>query len=143
MEEHASTTGSSVSKCNDWRRMKTMNLYSVPERRVRAELAVRGLGDAEPLKAETVAEFDSMHYGGNKVVDECIAKLKLAPLSKVLDVGSGLGGPARRLASAAGWNVVALELQARIRMHAHPSHPLIPVYFSNPPRRITTRLPPI
>ena len=92
-----------------------MKLYSVPERRVRAELAARGLADAESLNAETVAEFDSMHYGGNKVVDECTEKLKLAPLSNVLDVGSGLGGPARRLASTAGWKVVAVELQACIQ----------------------------
>ena len=111
---------------DNWRRMKTMKLYSVPERRVRAELATRGLSNVGPLKAEVVAEFDSMHYGGNTVVDECTEKLKLAPLSKVLDIGSGLGGPARRLASTAGWNVVALELQAGTRAHAHThsSHPL-------------------
>jgi len=91
--------------------MKTMKLYISPAQRVANELAARGKGDAEALDAATVAGFDSLHYGGNAVVDECAAALQLSATSRVLDVGSGLGGPARHLASTVGCSVVALELQ--------------------------------
>mmetsp|Transcript_30286 Transcript_30286/g.93706 ORF Transcript_30286/g.93706 Transcript_30286/m.93706 type:complete len:292 (-) Transcript_30286:152-1027(-) len=95
------------------RGMGTMLLYVCPEQRVANELKARGLsGDAaSPLDVATVATFDSLHYNGTDAVDDCAKALQLTPAERVLDVGSGLGGPARHLASTAGCRVTALELQ--------------------------------
>jgi SAM-dependent methyltransferase len=54
-----------------------------------------------------------MHYNGLDAVDDCITACGLnGPRAKcVLDVGGGLGGPARHIASSTACNVVSLELQ--------------------------------
>lgn len=78
---------------------------------VDVELAALGYSADAPLTAEVLAPFDSMHYGGTVAVDEALAALSLRRGDRVLDVGSGLGGPARHMASRAGCRVVALEMQ--------------------------------
>ncbi|GMH91541.1 hypothetical protein TrVE_jg5520 [Triparma verrucosa] len=59
--------------------------------------------DLSKLKASDLNRFDQFHVGGFASTSKVISKLRLDPTitdSVVLDVGSGLGGPARQLASA-------------------------------------------
>ncbi len=90
--------------------IKTMKLYSRVDR-VYAELRNAGIGDDDPVPLDVLCRFDQYHYRGTDAVEEGIARLALRPHHRVLDVGSGLGGPARYIASRAGCAVTALELQ--------------------------------
>ena len=83
------------------RTIKTMKLYSRVER-VFAQLRDAGIADDEPVPLEVLCRFDQYHYRGTRAVEEGIARLALGPRHRVLDVGSGLGGPARFIASRAG-----------------------------------------
>lgn len=98
------------SQLNQPVNMKTMKLYDQVER-INNELRVLGLGQAEFLKVSDLTPFDQYHYHGTSAVDEAARLLGIGPHSRVLDVGSGIGGPARHLASTTGCEVLALELQ--------------------------------
>ena len=90
--------------------IKSMKLYTHVER-VERELDARGLGSDQMLEAEQLADLDQLHYQGSKAVNEAIVELELGPGDRVLDVGAGLGGPARILAQNSGCQVTAVELQ--------------------------------
>ncbi|MBY6203267.1 methyltransferase domain-containing protein [Halomonas denitrificans] len=90
--------------------IKQMKLYQHVERVERA-LADRGLAPPAPLRPEQIEDLDHLHYEGRDSVDLASKRLGLTRDHRVLDVGSGLGGPARRLATVPGCRVVALELQ--------------------------------
>jgi sarcosine/dimethylglycine N-methyltransferase len=90
--------------------IKTMKLYQHVER-VERELESQGLGGVAPLDVAVLEPLDQLHYHGRSAVLEAIAQLGLGPESRVLDVGSGLGGPARVIADEAGCRVTAVELQ--------------------------------
>lgn len=55
-------------------------------------------------------QLDQFHAGGPEAVDRILANLRLAPGMTVLDVGSGLGGPARQIARNAGCSVVGVDI---------------------------------
>ena len=90
--------------------MKAMKLYDQVER-IHNELALIEIGVAAPLTVEQLTPFDQYHYLGTEAVDEAIVALRLGPGMRVLDIGSGIGGPARYIAAASGAHVTALELQ--------------------------------
>jgi cyclopropane fatty-acyl-phospholipid synthase-like methyltransferase len=90
--------------------MKAMKLYDQAER-IHNELAAIGLGGGGSLTVEQLTPFDQYHYFGTRAVDEAIAALGLGPGMRVLDIGSGIGGPARYIAARSGAHVTALELQ--------------------------------
>ena len=54
--------------------------------------------------------LDHFHVGGAAATQRLAEKAGLAPGARVLDVGSGLGGPARQLADAQGWDVTGIDL---------------------------------
>ena len=87
-----------------------MKLYSRVER-VYTQLRDAGIGNEDPIPLDVLCRFDQYHYFGTDAVDEGIARLSLKPHHRVLEVGSGLGGPARYIASRVGCTVTALELQ--------------------------------
>ena len=91
--------------------MKTMKLYDRVER-ILTELRAAGFADGTPLDPVTLSAFDQFHYHGTQAVDEAIAACGIGPGQHVLEVGSGVGGPARWIAARAGAQVTALELQA-------------------------------
>ena len=91
--------------------IKTMKLY-VQVERVFNELRVLGLSDADKIEVETLSRFDQYHYEGVEAVEEAILRCNIGPQSRVLEVGSGIGGPARYLAHRTSCQVTALELQA-------------------------------
>ncbi|MBL37183.1 MAG: hypothetical protein CMP07_02120 [Xanthomonadales bacterium] len=97
--------------------IKTMKLYSDVER-VDRELRALGKTPHAPLTPEDLAAFDQLHYGGTGAVDEAIRRLGIDASTRVIDVGAGLGGPARHLASNSGCRVTAIELQRELHTSA-------------------------
>jgi cyclopropane fatty-acyl-phospholipid synthase-like methyltransferase len=90
--------------------IKSMKLYQHVER-VERELAARGLDGSATLDVEALESLDQLHYHGRSAVLDAIDWLELGPEARVLDIGSGLGGPARVIASEVGCRVTAVELQ--------------------------------
>ena len=90
--------------------MKSMKLYTNVQR-IHNELAALGIGPDAALRVDQLTPFDQYHYFGTDAVDEALEVLQLQPGSRVLDVGSGIGGPARYIAAKTGAHVTALELQ--------------------------------
>jgi sarcosine/dimethylglycine N-methyltransferase len=91
--------------------MKSMKLYDRVNR-IHNELAARGIGPDQPLAVAQLTPFDQYNYFGTEAVDRAIAIMGLKPGMRVLDIGSGIGGPARYIAERTGAHVTALELQA-------------------------------
>ena len=90
--------------------IKGMKLYHHTHR-VMNELRELGKNETEALRVDELTGFDQLHYHGSEAVDEAIRAAGINERSTVLEIGSGLGGPARYLASATGAEVTALELQ--------------------------------
>ena len=90
--------------------IESMPLY-VNVDRINNELAALGIGVDEALTPAQLFPFDQYHYHGTDAVHAAAHLLGLGSTSHVLDVGAGLGGPARYLASTIGCHVTALELQ--------------------------------
>ncbi|MYS19633.1 Methyltransferase domain-containing protein [Streptomyces sp. DvalAA-14] len=66
--------------------------------------------DLAALTQEQRDQFDQFHAGGSEAVERLLPSLHLAPGMTVLDVGSGLGGPARQVARGSGCAVVGVDL---------------------------------
>ncbi|HET9318681.1 MAG TPA: class I SAM-dependent methyltransferase [Bryobacteraceae bacterium] len=71
---------------------------------------VREGKDPEKLAAADLAAVDEFHVGGLEATQELAAQMELRPGLRLLDVGSGLGGPARYLASEHGCKVTGIDL---------------------------------
>ena len=91
--------------------IKTMKLYNNVER-IFNELNELDLSHSELLNVETLSQFDQLHYHGTSALDIAIKILGLDDQLDVLEIGSGIGGPARYLADKTGASITALELQA-------------------------------
>lgn len=88
-------------------------LYTHTDRIARG-LAVRGIGPADPITPEDLYPLDQWHYHGAAAVRDAAARLGLGPASRVLEIGAGVGGPARCLAYTTGCHITALELQPEL-----------------------------
>src|SRR5262252_5482139 len=66
--------------------------------------------DLNKLTAADLATVDEFHIRGRKATLELAAQMNLNADSHVLDMGSGLGGPARTLAEAYGCQVTGIDL---------------------------------
>src|SRR5262249_33659765 len=66
--------------------------------------------DDRPLTVAQLAPLDQFHVRGILATQELAASVGLAPASRVLDLGSGIGGPARYLAATFGCRVTGLDL---------------------------------
>lgn len=96
--------------------IKTMKLYHQVER-VFNEIKALGYADTDPIPVNVLTQFDQYHYLGTDAVDEALSRLGMtestsATPKRVVEVGGGIGGPARHLADAGDCHVTALELQA-------------------------------
>lgn len=94
-------------------RLEGMPLYTHLDR-IERGLASLGIGPGDPIRPERLFALDQWHYHGTEAIAAAAQKLGLGPASHVLDVGSGVGGPARFLAHTVGCRVTALELQASL-----------------------------
>src|SRR5215471_18285129 len=93
--------------------IESIGLYTNLDRIARG-LAGLGIGPADPIAPEQLFHLDQWHYHGTAAIDAAARSLALAPASRVLEVGSGIGGPARYLAHTVGCHVTALELQPKV-----------------------------
>ena len=90
--------------------IKSMKLYAHLER-IANELVAAGIDPEGPLTVAELSPIDNLHYHGTDAADRAIVDLGLNAESRVADIGSGLGGPARYVAERTGCHVTALELQ--------------------------------
>jgi cyclopropane fatty-acyl-phospholipid synthase-like methyltransferase len=94
-----------------------MKLYHQVER-VFKELSALGIRDSDPIPIDELVAYDQYHYLGTDSVDEATEMLALDATKHVLEVGAGIGGPARYLAHRTGCRVTALELQPELNATA-------------------------
>ena len=91
-------------------RIESVPLYTELDR-VDKELAALGIGPHDPIRPEQLFAVDQWHYHGPEAIRAAADALQLGPTSLLLDIGAGIGGPARYLAFTTGCHVTALELQ--------------------------------
>jgi MPBQ/MSBQ methyltransferase len=66
--------------------------------------------DLERLSLDDLAPIDEFHIRGREATRELAEEIGLDAEKLVLDIGCGLGGPSRRLASEYGCRVIGLDL---------------------------------
>ena len=79
------------------------------EQRILAALADTGV-DVAHLRAGDLEAVDEFHIGGIAATRELIGQMGLKPGAMLLDIGSGVGGPARFAANEAGADVTGIDL---------------------------------
>ncbi len=94
-----------------------MKLYHQVDR-VFNELDSLGIKDQDPVDVSVLSAYDQYHYLGTDAVDEAIEKLNISSNMEIMEIGSGIGGPARYLAHTSGCRVTALELQPELNATA-------------------------
>jgi len=97
--------------------IESMPMYTHLDR-VEKGLINLGIGPDDMIRPEQLFSLDQWHYHGIDAVRRASDELGLRPGSRVLDVGSGIGGPARFLAHSVGCHVTALELQPKLHAMA-------------------------
>src|SRR5262245_47868810 len=93
----------------------------------RLDAALTELGhDPQKLTPEILATVEHLHSGGLATTGELAKRIALTEDSRVLDVGCGIGGPARYLAHSYGCRVDGIDLTAELietgRMLTGPVH---------------------
>ena len=66
--------------------------------------------DLDAIKPEDLAPVDEFHIGGRMATQHVVAKMGLGPHHHVLDVGCGIGGATRYLASEVGCRISGIDL---------------------------------
>ena len=113
---------------------KLMKLYDRVDR-IHHELRALGIADDATLDVRQLAQFDQYHYHGTDAVDLAAARLGLDATSHVLDVGAGIGGPARWLAATTGCRVDGDRAAARPERDRRRPDPPQPARRSRHARR--------
>jgi MPBQ/MSBQ methyltransferase len=62
------------------------------------------------ITADDLAVVDEFHIGGREATEAIAAQMDLRPGMRLLDIGSGIGGPARYFASVHGCHVTGVDL---------------------------------
>lgn len=83
--------------------------HPINESQVLAALAARGFGEG-PIPVEALSAHDQDHFGGVEATDALAQLACVSAGQRLLDVCSGLGGPARWLAHRTGCTVTGLDL---------------------------------
>ena len=91
-------------------KIKSMKLYNNVSR-IFNELKEVGKDKSKLLKVEDLIKFDQLHYCGTDAVDFAIINTKINSSKSILEIGSGIGGPARYIGYKTKASVTALELQ--------------------------------
>jgi ubiquinone/menaquinone biosynthesis C-methylase UbiE len=85
--------------------------YGVADLARRIARAFRDAGrDIGTLTTADLAPVDEFHSRGRAATLELASRMELGPESHVLDIGSGLGGPARTLVERYGCRVTGIDL---------------------------------
>src|SRR5918994_1118483 len=83
--------------------------HPINEQQIFHDLARDGIG-VTTLTEEILKDYDQDHFGGLEAVDLLAEKAGISDASRVLDVCSGMGGPARYLAHRLGCRVTGLDV---------------------------------
>jgi SAM-dependent methyltransferase len=87
--------------------------YASPDIAARLLAALRATqGEAAPATPDALAPLDHFHRRGLAATRELAALLDPRPGERVLDIGCGIGGPARWIAAHVGCHVTGLDLTA-------------------------------
>jgi ubiquinone/menaquinone biosynthesis C-methylase UbiE len=82
--------------------------HPINEEQILAAVRARGIAH-EDIDEEVLKEHDQDHYGGTGAVDRLVAAAGIRADQHVLDVCSGMGGPARYIAHRTGCKVTGLD----------------------------------
>ena len=91
-------------------KIEEMNLYKTTDRFLNNYKHLKKSLKRAPT-LEEISDIDQLHYNGIEAVNEAILKTKIKENKIVLDIGSGIGGPARYLANKTNSIIYAVELQ--------------------------------
>lgn len=87
------------------------NHYAAADLEQRLLRAAAAAGkDPERLQPDDLAGADEFHVGGRPATEALAAGIPLAPGQRLLDVGSGIGGPSRYFASRHACHVTGVDL---------------------------------
>ena len=85
--------------------------YTLSAIETRIDEALRAAGkDPEHLHPDDLAPLDEFHLGGRAATEAFATRLRLQDGMRLLDIGSGLGGPARYFARHHGCDVTGIDL---------------------------------
>jgi sarcosine/dimethylglycine N-methyltransferase len=82
---------------------------SIATRILAALRAARG-GESGPITPDALAPLDHFHGRGLKATQELVALLEPRSDERILDIGGGIGGPARWIAARFGCHITSLDL---------------------------------
>lgn len=85
--------------------------HPINEQQILHDLARDGVA-LEGLSEAVLQNYDQDHFGGLEAVDALARRAGIGPATYVLDVCSGIGGPARYLAHHYGCRVTGLDITA-------------------------------
>ena len=85
------------------------DFHPISAQQILAAVASRGVS-LQDITEEVLQHHDQDHYGGTAAVDRLMAEAAVIAHDEVLDVCSGMGGPARYLAWKTGCRVTGLDL---------------------------------
>lgn len=85
--------------------------HPINENQILGALAARGIA-ADAITEDHLKEFDQDHYGGIGALETLARDAGIARDQHVLDICSGMGGPARYLAHTLGCRVSGIDLTA-------------------------------
>lgn len=91
------------------RAVRFYETHPINEQQILHDLARDGVA-LEGLTEDTLKNYDQDHFGGIEAVDILAEKAGIREGMHVLDVCSGMGGPARYLASRLGCRVTGLDI---------------------------------
>ncbi|MEM9144790.1 MAG: methyltransferase domain-containing protein [Pseudomonadota bacterium] len=77
--------------------------------RIRSALSDMG-ADPDAPRPEDLKPVDEFHTGGIAATEALLTQLAIAPETRVLDLGAGLGGTARHIAHRYGASVIGIDL---------------------------------
>lgn len=84
--------------------------YSRPDLKSEILSLLQEIEARDALTRDDIASFDEFHIRGRTATRELARRAELNDGMSVLDLGSGLGGPARTLAAERGCHVVGVDL---------------------------------
>ena len=87
------------------------DFHPINARQILDAVAARGIAP-DAITEEVLQQHDQDHYGGTAATDRLIGEAAVRAEDVVLDVCSGMGGPARYLAWKTGCDVTGLDLTA-------------------------------
>eukprot|EP01147_Barroeca_monosierra_P007994 gene7994-10055_t len=95
-----------------YRDVLSMKLYDQSELviAIHRQLAAKGMSKGA-LNFKDLLPFDQHHYYGTAAVDDVIQKCRLSEVSRVINIGAGLGGPCRYISGTVACQTLACEVQ--------------------------------